>query len=178
MPTSPEADTASAELKKLTGSISPLALADRRTRADLFAKGKRYSDAATEYRDLLDEVSPDERPGLQLALASALQKSGRSKDAKQVLSATPDSTPDIAAQKLYLLGEVARAANEDDEFLRLQAQLRQSAPTSGSNSRCWRQATSTCCGGTTTRQLILTGKCSSVSRTVRAPRMRIGRWRG
>jgi len=130
MPTSPEADTASAELKKLTGSIAPLALADRRTRADLFAKGKRYSDAATEYRDLLDEVSPDERPGLQLALASALQKSGRSKDAKQVLNSTPDSTPDVAAQKLFLLGECARTANEDDEFLRLQAQLRQSAPTS------------------------------------------------
>lgn len=130
MPTSPEADTASAELKKLTGSIAPLALADRRTRADLFAKGKRYSDAATEYRDLLDEVSPEDRPGLQLALASALQKSGRSKDAKQVLNSTPDSTPDVAAQKLFLLGECARTANEDDEFLRLQAQLRQSAPTS------------------------------------------------
>ncbi len=130
MPTSPEADTASTELKKLGGSIQPLLLAERRTRADLFAKGKRYSDAATDYRDLLDEVSPEERPGLQLALASALQKSGRSKDAKQVLSSTPDSTPDIAAQKLYLLGEVARAANEDDEFLRLQGQLRQSAPTS------------------------------------------------
>jgi len=130
MPTSPEADTASAELKKLTGSISPLALADRRTRADLFAKGKRYSDAATEYRDLLDEVNPEDRPGLQLALASALQKSGRSKDAKQVLNSTPDSSPDVAAQKLFLLGECARTANEDDEFLRLQAQLRQSAPTS------------------------------------------------
>jgi soluble lytic murein transglycosylase len=130
MPTSPEADTASAELKKLTGSIAPLALADRRTRADLFAKGKRYSDAATEYRDLLDEVAPEDRPGLQLALASALQKSGRSKDAKQVLNSTPDSTPDIAAQKLFLLGEVARGANEDDEFLRLQGQLRQSAPSS------------------------------------------------
>jgi soluble lytic murein transglycosylase len=130
MPTSPEADTASAEIKKLTGSIAPLALADRRTRADLFAKGKRYSDAATDYRDLLDEVSSEERPGLQLALASALQKSGRSKDAKQVLNSTPDSTPDVAAQKLFLLGECARTVNEDDEFLRLQGQLRQSAPTS------------------------------------------------
>jgi soluble lytic murein transglycosylase len=114
MPTSPEADTANTELKKLTGSISPLLLTERRTRADLFAKGKRYSDAATEYRDLLDEVSPDDRPSLQLALAAALQKSGRSKDAKQVLNSTPDSTPEIAAQKLYLLGEVARAADDDE----------------------------------------------------------------
>ena len=130
MPTSPEADPASAELKKLSSSIQPLLLAERRTRADLFAKGKRYSDAATEYRDLLDEVSADDRPSVQLALASALQKSGRSKDAKQVLSSLPDSTPDVAAQKLFLLGECARTANEDDEFLRLQGQLRQLAPTS------------------------------------------------
>jgi soluble lytic murein transglycosylase len=130
MPTSPEADIASTELKKLSSSIQPLLLAERRTRADLFAKGKRYSDAATEYRDLLDEVSADDRPSIQLALASALQKSGRSKDAKQVLGSTPDSTPDVAAQKLFLLGECARTANEDDEFLRLQGQLRQTAPTS------------------------------------------------
>src|SRR5215468_9335815 len=102
MPTSSEADTASTELKKLSGSISPVSLADRRTRADLFVKGKRFSDAATEYRDLLDEVSPEERPSVQLALASALQKSGRSKDAKQVLNSIPDSTPDVAAQKLFL----------------------------------------------------------------------------
>jgi soluble lytic murein transglycosylase len=130
MPTSNEADTASTELKKMAGGIAPVSLADRRTRADLFAKGKRYSDAATEYRDLLDEVSSEERPALQFALATALLKSGRSKDAKQVLSSTPDSSPELAAQKLYLMGEVARAGNEDEEFLRLQAQLRQTAPTS------------------------------------------------
>ena len=127
LPTSPEADTANSELHKLTGAITPVSFADRRTRADLFAKGRRFSDAATEYRDLLDEVSAEDRPSIQLALANALQKTGRNKDAKQILASTPDSSPEIAAQRLFLLGEVARATDDDNEFLRLQALLRQSA---------------------------------------------------
>jgi soluble lytic murein transglycosylase len=130
MPTSPEADTASSELRKLGSAIPPVSLADRRTRADLLAKGKRYNDAATEYRDLLDEVPPTDRPSVLVALATALQKSGRNKDANQVLSSTPESTPEIAAQRLYWLAEVARSSDDVDGFLRLQGQLRQAAPTS------------------------------------------------
>ncbi len=61
MPVSPEADTAGLELKKIPPS-PPVSLADRRTRADLLSKGRRYSDAANEYRDLLDEVSPGRSP--------------------------------------------------------------------------------------------------------------------
>ena len=129
MPVSPEADTANLELKKVAGS-PPVPLADRRTRADLLAKGRRYSDAANEYRDLLDEVSPADRPSVQLALATALQKSGRNKDAKQILGSVPDSTPDVAAHRLFLLGEVARATDDQDGFLSLQAQLRQTSPNS------------------------------------------------
>lgn len=130
MPTSPEADTALTELRKLPGGTAPAELSDRWTRADLLAKGKRYSDAADEYRDLVNEVGPAARPSAQLALAGALQKSGRTKDAKQILSSVPESTPDITEQRLFLLGEVARAADDNDGFLRLQAQLRQMNPSS------------------------------------------------
>jgi soluble lytic murein transglycosylase len=129
MPVSSEADAANTELKKLAGG-PPVPLADRRTRADLLAKGRRYADAADEYRDLLDEVSPADRPTVQLALATALQKSGRNKDAKQILDSIPDSSPEIAAQRVFLLGEVARNTDDQDGFLRLQAQLRQMSPNS------------------------------------------------
>ena len=129
MPTSPEADAALIELRKLSG-IAPVTVAVRRIRADLLAKGKRYSDAASDYRDLLDEVSAEERPTVQLALATALQKSGRSRDAKQLLASIPESTPEVSAQHLFLLGEVARASDDDDGFLRYQAQLRQANPNS------------------------------------------------
>ena len=73
MPTSPEADTASAELKKLTARLLRCP-GPPSTRADLFAKGKRYSDAATEYRDLLDEVSPKIGPAAELALAGLAEE--------------------------------------------------------------------------------------------------------
>ena len=130
MPTSPEADTALTELHKLGGAATPASLSDRWTRADLLGKGKRYSDAAAEYHDLLDEVSPAERSSVQLALAGALQKSGRTSDAKRILNSLPESIPEVAGQRLFLLGEVARATDDNDGFLRLQAQLRQIDPAS------------------------------------------------
>ena len=129
MPASPEADSANTELKKLSG-LPPVPLPDRRIRADLLAKAKRYADAAGEYHDLLDEVPPQDRPAVQLAFASALQKSGRNKDAKQILGGIPDTPTEIAAQKLFLLGEVARATDDQNGFLQFQAQLRQTASDS------------------------------------------------
>ena len=129
MPASLEADSANTELKKLSG-LPPVPLADRRVRADLLAKAKRNADAAGEYRDLLDEVPPQDRSAVQLALASALQKSGRNKDAKQILIGVPDTPIEISAQKLFLLGEVARATDDDSGFLQFQAELRQTVPDS------------------------------------------------
>ena len=129
MPTSPEADTAKTELTKLSGAPPP-SLAERRMRADLLAKAKKYSDAALEYHELLDEVSPAERSSVELALATALEKSGRNKDAKQVLAAVPDASPEVVAQKIYLNGEIARANDDSDGFLRALGQLRETSPTS------------------------------------------------
>jgi peptidoglycan lytic transglycosylase len=132
MPLSTEASQADEELKKLTAS-SPLpapSLNLRRTRADLLAKGKRFSDAADEYRALVDQVSPPERAELQLTLAVALRRSGQTKEAKKVLDALQSSTPEMNAQRLFNLAEVARADDDDDGFLRILGQLRQEAPTS------------------------------------------------
>lgn len=131
-PLSVEATQAEDELKKLSASgVVPLAsLSDRRTRADLLAKGKRYIDAANEYRDLLDEVSPNDRPAIQLAMAASLRRAGQGREAKKVLESISSPTPEINAERLFNLGEIARAADNDDEFLRYLDQLRQTAPTS------------------------------------------------
>ena len=132
MPLSPEASQADEELKKLAAS-SPLPASSlnlRRTRADLLAKGKRFSDAADEYRALVDQVSPPERDELQLTLAVALRRAGQNKEAKKVLDAIPTSTPEMNAQRLFNLAEVARAEDDDDGFLRILGQLRQEFPTS------------------------------------------------
>ena len=132
MPLSAEASQADVELKKLasTTQLPPLGLNGRRTRADLLAKGKRFSDAADEYRDLISVASPSDRPDIQLALAIALHKSGQDKEAKKILDALDSTSPDINTQRLYNLGEIARSSGDEDGFLRYLGQLRQSAPTS------------------------------------------------
>lgn len=132
MPLTGEAELANSELKKLAGSttVQPANVDERKTRADLLLKGRRYADAAEEYKDLLDQVSPEDRARVQLSLATGLLKSGHGKDAKKILDSLTPNSADINAQKLYLLGEVARGSDNDDEFLKDLDQLRQQAPTS------------------------------------------------
>jgi soluble lytic murein transglycosylase len=127
LPTSAEADAAGTELHKLGVSGS---VAERRTRADLLFKAKRYSDAAHDYHDLVDEVSPAERPAVQLALAGALEKSGRSHDGRQILNAMGTQNGDAEAQRLYLLSETERSTSDEDAVLRTLDELRQFGPTS------------------------------------------------
>ena len=127
MPTSPEADAAGAELRKLKAKGG---LTERRTRADLLFKAKRYGDASDDYRDLLDEVTPAERTGIQLALATSLEKGGRSRDARQIVTTMGPQTGDAEAQRLYLLSETARSTNDEDAMERTLNQLRQFGPSS------------------------------------------------
>lgn len=131
-PLSVEAVQADTELKKLSasGTIPPSALTDRRTRADLLAKGKRYVDAANEYRDVLDEVPPADRPAIQLAMAASLRHASQSKEAKKVLESISNPTPEVNAERLFNLGEIARASDDDNGFLQYLDQLRQASPTS------------------------------------------------
>jgi len=120
MPLSPEASQADVELKKLASAtpLPSLGPDGRRTRADLLAKGKRFGEAADEYRALLNVATPNDRPDVELALAVALRRSGQNKEAKKVLEELTASTPEITAQRLFNLGEVARATDDDDGFLR------------------------------------------------------------
>ena len=132
MPLSAEATQADVELKKLasTTQLPPPGLNGRRTRADLLAKGKRYSDAADEYRDLIQVASPSDRPDIQLALAIALHKSGQDKEAKKILDALDSSAPDINTQRLYNLGEIARASGDEETFCAIWVNFARARPTS------------------------------------------------
>jgi len=132
MPLSWEAGQADAELKRLPPTVPapPPTIADRRTRADLLVKGKQFGQAAEEYRNLLNDVSPAERPEIQMAIVEALRRDNRIKDAKKALESVPTPTPDLAAERLFNQAEIARASDDDDGFLRIVDQLRQTAPTS------------------------------------------------
>jgi soluble lytic murein transglycosylase len=132
LPLSPEAVAAQSELQKLTATpgVSTPTFAERKTRADLLARAKKFQEAADAYRDLLRDAAPTDKPLIQLALAEALQHSGQSKEAKQLLDSVSVTSPEIAAERLYDIGEMQRSANDDDGFLHTVDQMRQTAPTS------------------------------------------------
>jgi soluble lytic murein transglycosylase len=129
MPTSGEADAAYTELKKLSIATQPTPV-QRKTRADLLMKARRYSDASDEYRELASHATPADRPAVELALADALHRSGRNREAKAELSTLVGATPEQNAQRFYILGEVAWASDQNELFYQLVDELRQMAPTS------------------------------------------------
>ena len=129
MPTAAEADAAYTELKRLP-SAPPPTPAQLKTRADLLMKAKRYNDAVDEYRELASHATPELRPAAELAFADAMHRSGRNREAKTELADLPGATADQNAQRLYILGEIAWASNDNDEFYRTVNELRQAAPTS------------------------------------------------
>jgi soluble lytic murein transglycosylase len=132
VPLSPEASSAEAEMRKLGNvpGVSPPSFGDRRNRADTLTKAKRYPEAIEAYRDLLNQATPTDRPSIQLALADAMLRSGQRKDARHLLDSLPLTTPEVAAQKLFTIGEIQRASDDDDGFLHTLNDLRQTAPTS------------------------------------------------
>jgi len=127
LPNSGEADAAGIALHKLGISGSTT---ERRTRADLLFKAKHYAEAAHDYRELVDLLAPAERPEVQLALAGALEKAGRSRDARQLLTSMGAQTGDAEAQRLFLLNETARSASDDAAVEKTLNDLRQFGPTS------------------------------------------------
>jgi peptidoglycan lytic transglycosylase len=132
MPLSWEATQVQGDLDKLAAAAQarPVSVDALRTRADLLAKGRQFADAANEYRGLLNEVALSERPTVEIELAESLRHSGQNKDAKKMLESMPDSTPELNAERLFNLAEIARNANDDDSFLRMVDQLREQYPAS------------------------------------------------
>lgn len=128
-PTSTEADSAYAELKKLPQAPAATG-AQRKTRAELLIKARRYGDAAEEYREMAIHASAAERPAAELALADALHRAGRNREAKAEVMTLPGASADQQAERLYILGEVAWASDQNEEFYRTVDDLRKLAPTS------------------------------------------------
>jgi soluble lytic murein transglycosylase len=129
LPSSGEADAAYAELRKLPNAPAPT-ISQLKTRAEGLINHHRYGDAADEYRALVNQVSPADRTKMQLTLADALHRAGKNHDAKQLLNSLGDLTGELNAQRLYLLGQIAWAGNDNDTFYRLVGELRQADPTS------------------------------------------------
>jgi len=135
MPLSDEADEAGEELGKLQKQLKlpPATLSERKQRADLLLQGKRYGDVANEYKRLVSDASPAEAPALKLALAGALWRDRRNRDAQDLLERLP-LTGDYAlnneqkAERLYYLGEITRG-DDDKAFATYLTMLRSIEPS-------------------------------------------------
>ena len=128
MPMSAEADRAGTLLRATPEGLgSTFAL--EKTRADALASGRRYRDAAADYRELLSLASPEDRPSVQVALAGALHKSGDDRQARSILESMA-TTGEVNAERLFYLLEIARSDKDDNRFLQTLDQLRQAAPNS------------------------------------------------
>ncbi len=129
MPMSNESDSAAADLSSLGGL--PASFAERKTRADLLAQGRRYGDAAREYHDILAAAqAPEQNDAIQVAMAIAEYRNGNARDAKQVLE-NLQVTGEANAQRLYFLADIARTSGDEDRFNALLTQMREVGPTSG-----------------------------------------------
>ena len=129
-PAVPEAAAAQAQLAALATktSIPQLTASQRELRARLLVEQHRPADAIPEYQALAASAAPEDLPPIQLDLAYAMWKSGRSNDAENLLSHMPAPSGDLDARRLYYLLELARP--DVEKVAGLISRLRDSASTS------------------------------------------------
>jgi soluble lytic murein transglycosylase len=132
MPTSGEAADAAA-LLTANGSALEGSYADEKTRADLLAKSAQakpiyWADAVRAYRLLQSKAPAAELGEVQVALAAALHHTnpGESRTLLEQLQASGEAN----AQRLYLLGEIARNNNNEPAVAENLERMRQEATAS------------------------------------------------
>jgi len=137
MPLSQEASAAQIELTKLGGQglISAPTLEQRRTRADLLMKGRRFDLAATEYRGILDSIRSDMsqqslQHELQVKLGGALYRQHQLEEAKSLLESVPASSELYEAERFYYLHEIARSKDDGDRERQILSDMMQKFPAS------------------------------------------------
>jgi len=127
MPQASETVDARVNLDSLTsaGAAASLSFAERKMRADLLARSGRWTSAGDEYRALVNEASPEDRPVVQAALGMALHRTNRDEEARALLESIPESTGEHNAQRLLALAEIARTDRDEDRFKDILSRMRQ-----------------------------------------------------
>jgi soluble lytic murein transglycosylase len=127
MPASAEAIDAGTQLTAAGSSLEG-SYADEKTRADLLAKAGRYSDAAHAYRVLESKAPAAELGAVEVALAAALRHSNAAES--RTLLGQVQASGEANAQRLYLLGEIARSENNESAVVQNLELMRQGAMAS------------------------------------------------
>src|SRR5207248_405202 len=107
----------------------------RRTRADLLMKGRRFDLAATEYRGILDSIRSDMsqqslQHELQVKLGGALYRQHQLEEAKSLLESVPASSELYEAERFYYLHEIARSKDDGDRERQILSDMMQKFPAS------------------------------------------------
>ena len=127
MPSSAEAAAATAQLTAM-GSALEGSYNDEKTRADLLAKAGRWSDAGHAYRELLRTAPATELGNVEVALAATLRHTNAAEG--RTLLEGLQAAGEANAQRLYLLGEIARSENNESAMVQNLERIRQAAPAS------------------------------------------------
>jgi soluble lytic murein transglycosylase len=128
MPSSAEAGAAGIQLLSI-GSALEGSYSDEKTRADLLAKAGHWADAASAYRQLLNKAPATELSVVQVALASALRHTNNVDEGRMLLEQV-QASGEANAQRLYLLGEIARNQNNESAVVQNLELMRQQATVS------------------------------------------------
>lgn len=133
MPISEQAGLAALTLQS-QGEKQPAGSFDqRRTRAALLMKARRFQDAASDLSSLIEQTPPEKMPAMQVEFATALYRAHKRDDAQRLFETVlqnPAATTEIKAQTLYFLAECARDKDDQDKHAAYVSQLRTLAPDS------------------------------------------------
>jgi soluble lytic murein transglycosylase len=109
----------------------PLTAAERKTHADLLFNAKHYAEASDEYHAIARDSSGLSAADLDtLKLYAAVCDMKLKHISRKDVEKLPETTPDSAALKLYMLAELSRDENDEAAHDALIAQMVQRFPTS------------------------------------------------
>jgi soluble lytic murein transglycosylase len=127
MPVSSEADEA-AVLLTAAGSGLEGSYSEEKGRADLLAKSGRWGEAERIYRELESRAPAEEMGNVAVALAAVMRHSNAAEG--RALLEQAQATGEANAQRLYLLGEIARSGDNETALAANLERMRQQAPAS------------------------------------------------
>ena len=131
-PTTQQADWAENDLKKIpeAAMLPPVTFSEHEHRANGLYQGRRWPQAADEYKALVPLAPAGQQSQVDIQLANALMKVGDNRGAKEALARIPDDGSEASAEKWYQSAEIARNTNDDAELTSILQHMRATTPNS------------------------------------------------
>ena len=131
-PTSQQADWADNDLKKIpeAAMLPAVSFSEHEHRANGLYQGRRWQQAADEYKDMVSLAPASQQSQVDIQLANALMKVNDNRGAKEALARIPDDGSEASAEKWYQSVEIARNTNDDAELTSILQHMRATTPNS------------------------------------------------